>query len=265
MSSSNKNNLTVFMQEYLEAVKSDNRKVSIDNEINAYELIMLCIAKEENPLIKELMQRELEYYCNGYTTGKHGMLLSYIQEQYWDSSINSYRETLATREYIISRIEKEPTPKIKKFMQGKLHYFFSKYPSTEYIDNIKNIDKKSFNKMVATERELQSRLMPFDLFINLERILSSNSKSSKYTTQEDFNPRYPINIDLVSGEKSKVKNTPLSNSILASEFLDSHYSFGSHDFYAGLALLEIIEFLKTRYNLNFEELEKQFQQVSKNR
>lgn len=74
--------------------------------------------------------------------------------------------------------------------------------------------------------------------------------------------RYPINVPNKDGEYTKIRGN-----IYKTPFLDQRelvpdsikymkYKFGSNELFIGLGLIDVLEYLETRYGLDFNELEK---------
>jgi len=83
-----------YVKQYLESLQADDRLPSPDVELEAYHSILCQIENEKNPTLKKLMQERLQNYCDGYMTGTHGMLLSYIKDEHWDQEVERERKIL---------------------------------------------------------------------------------------------------------------------------------------------------------------------------
>lgn len=76
--------------------------------------------------------------------------------------------------------------------------------------------------------------------------------------------RYPINIKINDHEDFiKIRNNILRSYIPKEEItLDAlkymKYKFGSNELFIGLGIIDILEFLENRYNLDFSKLEKEY-------
>ena len=75
--------------------------------------------------------------------------------------------------------------------------------------------------------------------------------------------RYPINIRNQNGEFIKVRTNINTTALLEKKDITPDaikymkYKFGSNELFIGLGLIHVIEFLEERYDLDFNELEKQ--------
>ena len=74
--------------------------------------------------------------------------------------------------------------------------------------------------------------------------------------------RYPINVPDKDGEYEKIR-TNIYDSLLidnknltADSFLYMKYKFGSNELYIGQGIKSVLEYLENRYELDFNELEK---------
>ncbi len=75
--------------------------------------------------------------------------------------------------------------------------------------------------------------------------------------------RYPISIRKKSGEFVKIRGNINTSALINKDdiTLDSvkymKYRFGSNELFIGLGLINVLEYLEDRYDLNFNDLEQQ--------
>lgn len=76
--------------------------------------------------------------------------------------------------------------------------------------------------------------------------------------------RYPISIRNQNGEFVKVRTNINTTALLEKKEITPEairymkYKFGTNELFVGLGLIHVLEFLESRYTLDFNELEKQY-------
>lgn len=99
-----------------------------------------------------------------------------------------------------------------------------------------------------------------DLMSELEYLIGKNCYNPNsydgWTGDEGCSFRYPVCYDDMDKEEHKVRYK-LSNRINKENYHTMKYKFGSNHLYVGKGIKDVLEFLEERYNLDFNELEKQ--------
>lgn len=109
-----------------------------------------------------------------------------------------------------------------------------------------------------------------DLIINMEQRIGGecyNSNIQNYGSWgtwegEGREFKYPFNY--YDNKKNKIKEWRISENMTPEEIKSAYYAFGANQLHIGRALLNLIDYLEKRYEIDFIELEKQIQKKNKN-
>ena len=145
-------------------------------------------------------------------------------------------------------IEKERDPETRRFMVDTLvHYCKDCSMLLSYILN------EYWRVWIRDYKRKKKTVKPLELYIRMERIMSMCCDSTAYTKQA-MSPRRTLTIPgNYSGEQ------PISyvdHEVSNVGLLNSYFKFGSHKFFVGQAISEIVSHLEERYGLDFDKLER---------
>jgi hypothetical protein len=147
-------------------------------------------------------------------------------------------------------IDNEQDPEIRIFMEETLEYHCQEAPML-----LSFVLESLWEEWIQKQRASQLLIQPIQLFIALESILANDTDSSAYT--KNPGPRYPLTVPGHHSSETKTKN--VDRNIPAARLLRSYYKFGAHKLYVGRAIRDILDYLQTRYKIDFNELEHQRQ------
>jgi hypothetical protein len=190
----------------------------------------------------------------------------YIEAVKSDERLPSQDVELESYFSLHKKIEDEQDLDLRKLLHIKLQNYCEGYVAgtngmlLSYILEIWDEEIEIDRESLIFERKT---LMLSNLYLELEEILAGASDSSGYTKQYSSNRRYPIRIPMKDGTFIKGTRVLLGDGIEPKQFMGSHYSFGSHKFYAGQALCKIIDYLEQRYGIDFQALEKNLNSKTK--
>ncbi|MBR1415645.1 MAG: hypothetical protein IJ570_07270 [Prevotella sp.] len=97
-----------------------------------------------------------------------------------------------------------------------------------------------------------------DLICELEYIIGNQcynpNSLNGYTLEEGCEFRYPVSYENNEGDDSRTRS--IIKNIDKSKINTIRYKFGSNHLYIGVAILEVLERLESKYGLDFNELTK---------
>ncbi len=104
-----------------------------------------------------------------------------------------------------------------------------------------------------------------DLIINMEKRIGGecyNSNIQNYGSWGDWEGegrdfKYPFNY--YDKERNKIKKWYLSEDMTPEEIQSAYYAFGANQLHIGRAIINLIDYIEKRYEIDFIELEKQIQ------
>ena len=159
-------------------------------------------------------------------------------------------ERRAYKEMIL-QIENEEDREIKKFMWDTLEYYCQ-----DRAMLLSYIQDNCWNRWVNEQRNLQKTVQPLEIFIDIESIMAGCCDTTGYTGPNDTTK---YNLTIPGAWDGETKTRHLRKDVSRIGLLRSYFKFGVHKFLVGRAIKEIIEYFETRYDLDFNELERIYQ------
>jgi hypothetical protein len=153
-------------------------------------------------------------------------------------------------EHIQRHIQSESDLFLRQYMQDTLIHF-----CRDDSMLVSYIYETYWDEWISKERDLNRSTQPIDLYIQLERILASQSNSDGYLKGNDRG-RYPLCIPGHHAGETKTRNVDKS-AVSPSRFRGSYYKFGVHLFFVGHAIQQVLSYLQDRYGIDFGKLEEE--------